>query len=84
MADMQDVPQERLGLRKLRSANNRAVLAALKRVADANGVPQAGRFIQYGTPEAKNAVVLGAAAGHSGEADYQAAFPNETEGATKS
>lgn len=72
---MKPVEVPRLGLRKLKSPSNLRILAGLKAAADANGIPAAGRFIQYGTPESPHAVVLGSAPGHVGEQDYQAAFP---------
>jgi hypothetical protein len=56
------------------SSGVRRVLDGLKAAADANGMQDGGRYVQYGTGEERGAVLMGAAPGHPGEEDYRAAF----------
>lgn len=75
MPDMKPVEIPPLAMRKLKSPGTRRVLEGLRRAADANGLPQDGRFIDYSDTANRNTVVLGAAPGHTGESSYLAAFP---------
>jgi hypothetical protein len=81
-SDFKVLEQSALGLRKLRSPGANRVLAGLKAAADANGLPDTGRFIDYGDErpalpgqKPQTTIVLGHTPGHPGEANYLAAFP---------
>lgn len=61
--------------KRLQSPGVRRVLTGLKAVADQQGVPVDGRFVDFSLDGAHDTVVLGVCPGHSGNENYQAVFP---------